>query len=158
MTTKTEGTCSSLFTHNVPPSFTITLDLSASMNIFKDNTLANFKISWVTKFAKTMESSSFENYPPFSDKQRNWQQHCVIQKDRFIASMKVEKDKISRTYLRETAKITKGEYTSIKQILDEVCRKIEIEKLDYVIDPITNLFFIMAALLGRYNFFKPVNS
>ena len=72
--------------------------------------------------------------------------------------MKVEKDKISRAYLRETAKITKGEYTSIKQILDEVCRKIEIEKLDYVIDPITNLFFIMAALLGRYNFFKPANS
>ena len=73
MTTKTEGTSSGLFTHNVPPSCTITLDLSASMNIFKDNTLANFKTSWVMKFAKTTESSSFENYPPFSDKQRNWQ-------------------------------------------------------------------------------------
>ena len=39
----TEGTSNSLFTHNVPPSFTITLVSSASMNVFKDNTLANFK-------------------------------------------------------------------------------------------------------------------
>ena len=37
-----EGT-SSLFTHNVPPSFTITLVSSASINVFKDNALANFK-------------------------------------------------------------------------------------------------------------------
>ena len=51
--------------------------------------------------------------------------------------MKVEKDKISRPYLGETAKLTKGEYTSIDQILDEIRRKTELEKLDYVIDPIT---------------------
>ena len=59
-------------------------------------------------------------------------------KDRVIASMKVEKDKISRPYLGETAKLTKREYTSIEQILDEIRRKTELEKLDYVIDPITN--------------------
>ena len=58
-------------------------------------------------------------------------------KDRVIASMKVEKDKISRPYLTETAKLTKGEYTSIEQILDEIRRKTELEKLDYVIYPIT---------------------
>ena len=51
--------------------------------------------------------------------------------------MKVEKDKISRLYLGETAKLTKGEYTSVEQILDEIRRKTELEKLDYVIDPIT---------------------
>ena len=38
----TEGT-SSLVTHNAPPSFTITLVSSVSRNVFKDNTLANFK-------------------------------------------------------------------------------------------------------------------
>ena len=58
-------------------------------------------------------------------------------KDRVIASMKVEKDKIARPYHGETAKITKGEYTSIDQILDEIRRKTELKKLDYVIDPIT---------------------
>ena len=51
--------------------------------------------------------------------------------------MKDEKDKISRLYHGETAKLTKREYMSIKQILDEICRKTQIEKLDYVIDPIT---------------------
>ena len=34
--------------------------------------------------------------------------------------MKVEKDKISRPYLGETAKITKGEYTSIDQIRQKI--------------------------------------
>ena len=58
-------------------------------------------------------------------------------KDLVIASMKVEKDKISRPYLGEKAKLTKGEYTSIEQILDEIRRKTELEKLDYAIDPIT---------------------
>ena len=38
----TEGT-SSLVTHNAPSSFTITLVSSALRNVFKDNTLANFK-------------------------------------------------------------------------------------------------------------------
>ena len=57
--------------------------------------------------------------------------------DRVIGSIKVEKDKISRPYLGETAKLTKGESTSIEQILDEIRRKTELEKLDYVKDPIT---------------------
>ena len=51
--------------------------------------------------------------------------------------MKVEKDKIARPYSGITVKITKGEYTSIEQIPDEIRRKTELEKLDYVIDPIT---------------------
>ena len=38
----TEGT-SSLFAQNFPPSFKITLVSSASMNVFKDKTLANLK-------------------------------------------------------------------------------------------------------------------
>ena len=38
----TEGT-SSLFAQNFPPSFTITLVSSASMNVFKDKVLANLK-------------------------------------------------------------------------------------------------------------------
>ena len=51
-------------------------------------------------------------------------------KDRVIASMKVEKDKIARLYLGETKKLTKGEYTSNEQILDEIRQKTELEKLD----------------------------
>ena len=38
----TEGT-SSLFTHEITPSLTITLVSSASRKVFKDNTLVNFK-------------------------------------------------------------------------------------------------------------------
>ena len=56
------------------------------------------------------------------------------------ASMKIEKEKISRPYLRETAKITKKEYTRIEKIVDEIRLKAELEKLDYVIDPITKEF------------------
>ena len=51
--------------------------------------------------------------------------------------MQVEKDKISRPYLGESAKLTKGEYTSAEQILDQIRLKTELEKLDHVIDPIT---------------------
>ena len=69
--------------------------------------------------------------------------------------MKVEKNKISRTYLGEIAKLTEGEYTSIKQILDEIRLKTELEKLDYIKDPITKHLFNKAALLGRYNFSSP---
>ena len=82
-----------------------------------------------------MASSSYRNHLPHSDKQRN--NIVYYKKDRVIASMKVEKDKFSRPYLGETAKLTKGEYASIEQILDEIRRKTELEKLDYVIDPIT---------------------
>ena len=57
--------------------------------------------------------------------------------DRVLASIKIEKDKISRPYLGETTNLTKGEYKSIEQILDEIRRKTELEKLDYVTDPIT---------------------
>ena len=44
---------------------------------------------------------------------------------------------MSRPYLGETAKLTKGEHTSIEQILNEIRRKTKLEKLDYVINPIT---------------------
>ena len=43
----------------------------------------------------------------------------------------------SRPYLGETVKLTKGEYTSKKKILNEIRLKTELEKLDFVIDPIT---------------------
>ena len=43
----------------------------------------------------------------------------------------------SRPYLGETVNLTKGEYTSIEQILDEIGLKTELEKMDFVIDPIT---------------------
>ena len=51
--------------------------------------------------------------------------------------MNVERDKISRPYLGETANLTKGEYTSIEKKLDEIRQKTELERLDYVIDPKT---------------------
>ena len=99
----TEGT-SSLFTHNVPPSFTITLVSSASMNVFKDNTLANFKIllseeinlqgEWrvvVTEITFTTQINNVTDNNNFVYYKKDW----------VIASMKVEKDKISRTCLGE---------------------------------------------------------
>ena len=41
----------------------------------------------------------------------------------------------------------------IEQILDEIRRKTELEKLDYVIDPTTSL--VMAAILGGIIFSSP---
>ena len=54
--------------------------------------------------------------------------------------MKNEKDKISRRYRGETSKTTNRDYTNIAQILHEVLRKTELEKFDYVIDPIIKHF------------------
>ena len=122
----TEGTFS-LFTHNVSPSFTITLVSCAPMNVFKDNTFfenllseeINVDCEWrvaVTEITfpiqiNTVTDNNFMHY----------------KKDWFIASMKVEKDKISsRPYKGITVKITKGEYTSIEQIPDEIRRKTEL--------------------------------
>ena len=135
----TEGTSNSLFTHNVPLSFTITLVSSASMNVFKDNTLANFKNLLSEEINLQGEWRVAVTEITFPTQINNVTDNNIVyyKKDRVIASMKVEKDKISRPYLGETAKITKGEYTSIDQILDEIRRKTELEKLDYVIDPIT---------------------
>ena len=134
----TEGT-SSLFTHNVPPSFTITLDSSASMNVFKDNTLANFKNLLSAEINLQGEWRVAVTEITFPNQINKVTDNNIVyyKKDRVIARKKVEKDTISRPHLGETVKITKGEYTSIKQILDEIRRKTELEKLDYVIDPIT---------------------
>ena len=74
-------------------------------------------------------------------------------KDQVIASMKNEKDKISRPYFGETAKLTKGEYTSFEQILDEISLKTE-----FCFRSHNQTSFIMAALLGSYNIFKPASS
>ena len=135
----TEGTSNSFFTHNVPPSFAITLVSSATMNVFKENTLANFKNLLGEKIFLQGEWRLAVTEITFPTQINNVTDNKIVhyKKDRVIASMKVEKDKISRPYLGKTAKITKGNYTSIDQILDETRRKTELEKLDYVIDPIT---------------------
>ena len=111
----TEGT-SSLFTHNVPPSFTITLVSSASMNVFKDNTLARFKSLLSAEIILQGEWRIAITEITFPTQINNvTDNNIVYYKKDFIASMKVEKDKISRPYLgEETAKLTKGEYTSIE--------------------------------------------
>ena len=109
------------------------------MNVFKDNTLANFKNLLNEEINLQGEWRVAVTEITFPTQINNVTDNNIVyyKKDRVIASMKVEKDKISRPYLGETAKITKGEYTSIDQILDEICRKTELEKLGYVIDPIT---------------------
>ena len=110
----TEGTSNSLFTHNVPPSFTITLVSSASMNVLKDNTLVNFKNLLNEEINLQGEWRVAVTEITFPTQINNVTDNNIVyyKKDRVIASMKVEKDKISRPYLGETAKITKGEYTS----------------------------------------------
>ena len=101
-----------------------------------------------------MESSSYKNTFPTQINNATDKNIVYYQKDSIIASMKVEKDKISRLHLGKTAKLTKGEYTSIEQILDEIRLKTDLEKLDYVIDP-TNK---QLSLWLQYNVFKPANS
>ena len=125
----TEGT-SSLFTHNVPPSFTITLVSSASRNVFKDNTQALFKNllseeinlqgEWRVAVTEITFPTQINNVTDNNNVYYKKDNNIVFYK--VIASLKVEKDKISRPYLGETAKLTKGEDTSIEQILDEIRR------------------------------------
>ena len=120
----------------------MTLVSSASRNVFKDNTLANFinllneevSLQGEWRVAVT-EITFFTQINNVTDNNIGY-----IKKNWVIARMKNEKDKISRLYRGETSKITKGEYTNIAQILHEVLRKTELEKMDYVIDPITKHF------------------
>ena len=152
----TEGT-SSLFTHNVPHSFTITLVSPASMNVFKDNTLANFKNLLSEEIYLQGEWRVAVTEIAFPTQINNETDSNIVyfKKDQVLASMKVEKDKISRPYLGETAKLTKGDYTSIEQILDEIRRKTELEKLDYVKDPITKHLSLWLHYLKGITFSSP---
>ena len=104
-----------------------------------------------------MESSS--NIIFFSTQIKSVADNSIVdyKKDRFIASMNVEKNKISMTYLEETAKIIKGENTNIEQLLNEIRLKTEQEKLDYFLDIVTKLFFTMNEFLGKF-IFKHTNS
>ena len=128
----TEGT-SSLFTQNVPPSFTLNLVSSASRNVFKDNTLDNFKNLLSDEVNLQREWRLSVTEITFSTQINNVTDNnniVYIKQNRVIASMKNEKDKISRRYHGETSKKTKGEHTNIGQIKDEIRRKTELEKLD----------------------------
>ena len=130
-TITTEGT-SSLFTNKVPPPFTITLVSSASTNVFKDNTLANFKNllseevilqgEWRVAVTKITFPTQINNV--------TGNNIVYIKKNRVIARMKNEKNKICRRYRGETSKIPKREHTNIGQIMDEIRRKTELGKLD----------------------------
>ena len=131
----TEGT-SSLFTQSVPPFITITLVSSASMNVFKDNTLANLSNLLSEEIYLQGEWRVAVTEIPSPTKRDNVTVNIIVyhKKDRIKSSMKTEKNKIS-TF--EKKNLTRGEYTSIEQILDENLLKTELEKTDYVIDPIT---------------------
>ena len=130
------------------------------MNVFKDNTLANFKNLLSEEINLQGEWRVAVTEITFPTQINNVTDNNIVyyKKDRVIASMKVEKDKISRPYLGETAKLTKGEYTSIDQILDEIRRKDRIREIGLRNRSNNQTSFLMAALLGRYNFFKPANS
>ena len=143
----TEGTSNSLFTHNVPPSFTSTLVSSPSMNVFEDNTLANFKnlLSEEINLQAEWRVAVTEITLPTQINNITDNKTVYYKKDRVIASMKIEKAKISRSpepLLGETEKITELEFTSIEQKLDEISRKTELAKLDYVIIPISKHLFL----------------
>ena len=103
----TEGT-SHLFTHNVTPSFTIPLISSASMNVFKDNSLANFKNLLSEERNMQGEWRVAVTEINFPTQINNVTDNNIVyyKKDRVIASIKVEKDKNSRPYLGEIAKLT----------------------------------------------------
>ena len=155
----TEGT-SSLFTQSVPPFFTITLVSSASMNVFKDNTLANLinllseEISMQGEWRVAVTEVTF---PTKIDNVID-NNNMYYKKDRVIASMKVEEDKIPRPYLGETSKLTKEGYMSIQQILIETHRNQRIREIGLRYRSHNQTSFIMAALLGRDYFFKLAKS
>ena len=88
----TEGT-SSLFTHNVPPSFTITLVSSASKNVFKNNSLlANFKNLLSEEINLQGEWRVAVTEITFPTQINNVTDNNIVyyKKDRVIASMRVE--------------------------------------------------------------------
>ena len=58
-------------------------------------------------------------------------------KDKVKASLKEEKEKISRPYDGEKGEITKGDYDEIEKILNEINGKIDLDNISYSIDPIT---------------------
>ena len=61
--------------------------------------------------------------------------YTTIKIDRVIATMKVEKDKISRPYFGDKAKLTKESTRALTKY--RMRTKTELEKLGYVLDPIT---------------------
>ena len=110
----------------------MTLVSSASSNVFKDNTLANFKnlLSEEVNLQGEWRVAVTQITFPTLIKKITDSNIVYYEKDWVIESMKIEKDKISRPYLGETSKITKGEHMNIGQIKDEIRRKTELEKLD----------------------------
>ena len=104
----TEGT-SSLVAHNVPPSFTITLVSSASMNVFKDYTLANFKNLLSKELNLQGEWRVAVTEITFPTQINNVTGNNIVyyKKDGVIAGMKIEKDKISRSVLQSSETLEK---------------------------------------------------
>ena len=84
--------------------------------------LANFKSLLIEEIGLRGECGVAVTETTFPSQINNVTDNDIVyyKKDRVIASMKVDKDKISRPYLGETAKMTKEEYKSIEQILNEI--------------------------------------
>ena len=50
---------------------------------------------------------------------------------------KTSKDKISRSYRKETGETTKGEYDEVEKSFNEIDKKIDLDILSSIFDPIT---------------------
>ena len=157
----TEGT-SSLFTQSVPPFITITLVSSASMNVFKDNTLANLsnllseEISWQGEWRVAVTEITFppkidnvinNNILYYKNKKRSgYSKHeSWGRQDPLALSWRNIKTDKRRVYEHWT----NTDWNSSKQRIREI-------GLRYRSHNQTS--FITAPLLGRFNLFKPANS
>ena len=135
----TEGT-SSLFTHNVPPSFTITLVSSASMNVFKDNTLVNFKNLLSEEINLQGEWQVAVTEITFPTQINNVTDNIIVyyKKDRVIASMKVEKDKNAQlsflNRLRPQLTPQTSKTTATKETLTENAAEPQQDQLELLTD------------------------
>ena len=110
------------FDDAINESFTVTLVSSASMKIFSENSLANFKnilneeINLQGEWKVALTEITF----PVHINNVTDTKLIYYKKDKVRASQKVNKDKISRPYDGERVEILRGLYDDVKKIINEI--------------------------------------
>ena len=125
------------FDDAINDSFTVTLVSSASMTIFSENSLANFKnlLNEEINFQGEWKVALTEITFPTHTNNVTDTKLIYYKKYKVRASQKIKKDKISRPYDGERVEITRGLYDDVKKIINEINLKTELENFSYDIDP-----------------------
>ena len=145
------------FEDAINDSFTVTLVSSASMNIFSENSLANFKNLLNEEINLQGEWKVALTEITFPTHINNVTDTKLIyyKKDKVRASQKIYKDKIFRPYDGERVEITRGLYDDVKKIINEINLKTELENFSYAIDPITRHLTLWMQNWKRITFESP---